>query len=327
MFGPTGVGVLYGKEKILNSMTPYQAGGEMIKQVSFTSPTTFNELPFKFEAGTPNIAGVIAFAKAVKLLRPYLESTFNQYSEYEEKLTQYCYQALKSLPQVHFVVKGKPDIAVIAFTVSGHHIQDIASTLDIYGIAVRSGHHCAMPLMESLGIDGCLRVSLAAYNTLSEVDYFIECLSNILAEQDTLSQPAEKIESEPFVQIKEKFSAIHSWDSRHREIMLLGKTLNRLDKNERNDRSLISGCESKAWLLFSKDSVGVYTFQCDSDAKIIRGLLVIVLAAYNNKTAQQVNQFDITDYFSQLGLIQHLSPSRSNGLLAIVDKIKHIVNM
>ena len=104
--------------------------------------------------------------------------------------------------------------------------------------------------------------------------------------------------------------------------MLLGKKLLRLDKTFRDDNTLISGCESLAWIKAEYNELGLYTFTADSDAKIIRGLLVIVLAAFNNKTAQQIHQFNINDYFTQLGLMQHLSPSRGNGLLAIVEKIK-----
>jgi len=333
MYGPTGVGVLYGRENILESMTPYQGGGEMIKQVSFVKPTTFNDLPFKFEAGTPNIAGVIAFGTAADFLQNYFNDVLNKYSNYEKQLSDYCFQALSHIDGLNFIVNGMPDIGVIAFTVSNHHNHDIATALDSMGIAIRSGHHCAMPLMQSLQLDGCLRISLAAYNTFSEVDYFIRCLQQVLAEQTNVDLGGIKKsagetygtndESE-ITMIKEKFILAKSWDSRHREIMLLGKGLERLDNNLRNEQSLISGCESQAWLIAEKNSQGKFIFSADSDAKIIRGLLVIVLTAYNEKTAAQIAEFDINDYFTQLGLIQHLSPSRGNGLLAIVDKIKRL---
>jgi len=324
MYGPTGVGVLYGKKKHLEAMAPYQGGGEMIKTVSFDKPTTYNSLPFKFEAGTPNIAGIIGFGATIEFLKPYLRDSSNGYVKFEQQLTQYCFKELSTIPEIKFVVSGEPDIGVIAFQVSGHHNHDIATTLDTYGIAIRSGHHCAMPLMASLKIDGCLRVSLSAYNTYSEVDYFIHCLQEIL-----LGQPAED-ETKP--ELAESNSAVNEiitlftktkgWDSRHREIMLLGKVLPRLDKALRNEQTLIAGCESLAWLISEQDEQGNFHFSADSDAKIIRGLLVIVLSAFNNKNVKEIQQFDIEDYFTQLGLMQHLSPSRGNGLLAIVDKIR-----
>ena len=128
-----------------------------------------------------------------------------------------------------------------------------------------------------------------------------------------------------FEKLESNFSKLKSWDSKHREIMLLGKNLERLDLNKRNEISLINGCESLAWLVGSKDSQGIYTFNADSDAKIIRGLLVIVLAAYNQKSAEEIKSFNIQCYFENLGLMQHLSPSRGNGVLAIVDKIQTLV--
>tara|TARA_R110001592_G_scaffold3350_6_gene18722 strand:+ start:4568 stop:6322 length:1755 start_codon:yes stop_codon:yes gene_type:complete len=342
MYGPTGVGVLYGKQALLEAMPPYQAGGEMIKTVSFKTQTTFNALPFKFEAGTPNIAGVVAFGEAINFINQYNHA---QITEYEQQLTQYCYQALNQIPQVKFIVEKIPDIPVIAFSIEEHHNHDIATSLDSYGIAVRSGHHCAMPLMEYLNISGCLRVSMAAYNTFAEIDYFIETLIKIIQpEHDSsiavasatnvhksinasinTSGKVNANDSEITSQvIINKFSNVSSWDSRHREIMLLGKQLERLDKSLRNEHNLISGCESLAWLVATKDSQALFSFHADSDAKVIRGLLVIVLAAFNNKTARQIKSFDINVYFEHLGLMQHLSPSRSNGVLAIVDKIKSL---
>ncbi|MDP7591290.1 MAG: SufS family cysteine desulfurase [Litorilituus sp.] len=327
MFGPTGVGVLYGKQALLEVMPPYQAGGEMIKTVSFNQETTFNTLPFKFEAGTPNIAGVVAFGQAINFTEQY---DVNQLQHYEKKLGQYCYQALRNIPQIHFIVQHAPDIPLFSFTVDGHHNHDIASTLDSLGIAIRSGHHCAMPLMEYLNISGCLRVSLATYNSIEEVDYFIACLQKIIANTDNQvvygqQENTDKEQSLASDKLVTQFANLDGWHNRHREIMLLSKQLTRLDKAARNDDSLIRGCESLAWLQASCDKQGIYTFEADSDAKVIRGLLVIVLAAFNGKTAQEIQHFDIDGYFESLGLIRQLSPSRSNGLLAIVEKIKSLV--
>ncbi len=331
MYGPTGVGVLYGKQALLESMPPYQAGGEMIKNVSFNKPTTFNSLPFKFEAGTPNIAGVVAFSKAIEFICEY---NAKQMSDYENQLTIHCYQALQNLSVsskkvVNFIFEGTPDIPVISFTITGHHNHDIATALDSYGIAIRSGHHCAMPLMEYLNISGCLRVSLAAYNTFEEINYFIDCLRKIINPHSEIPLVTSfgnvpRADENSSAIVIAKFTNIKSWDSRHREIMLLGKQLKGLTQSEKNEQSLISGCESLAWLVAEKNTQGIFNFQADSDAKIIRGLLVIVLAAFNNKTVVQIQAFDIQAYFEKLGLMQHLSPSRGNGVLAIVEKIKSL---
>lgn len=325
MYGPTGVGVLYGKTSELEAMPVYQTGGEMIKKVSF-SGTTFNELPFKFEAGTPNIAGIIAFSAAIDFINKH---ELNSGGSHQQLLTNYCFEKLSALNEVKFLVKDKPDIPLFSFIIENHHQQDIAVHLDGCGIAVRAGHHCAMPLMEQLSFPGCIRVSLACYNSFAEVDYFIDVLSDFL--KNNVEESAVIDTNEQYDKLTEtsailaKFAKSKSWDSRHREIMLLGKVLPRMPKELRSEETLIAGCESAAWLSITKLSDGVFTFSADSDAKIIRGLLVIVLAAFNHKTARQITKFDIDSYFKNLGLFQHLSPSRGNGLLAIVKKIRQAV--
>lgn len=329
MYGPTGVGVLYGKQTLLEEMPPYQSGGEMIKVVSFNQPTTFNTLPFKFEAGTPNIAGVIAYAQAINFIN---ELDHHAMRQYEQLLTQHCYQALAKVLGVKFIVAGVPDIPVLAFTIDGHHNHDIASALDSLGVAIRSGHHCAMPLMEHLSIKGCLRVSMAPYNTIEEIDYFIGCLEKIIsADGKNITKGTfidEKVALKSTLNsddIIAQFAKINGWHNRHREIMLLSKKLLRLNIIDRNEQSLIYGCESQAWLVAKQEDNGAFYFQADSDAKIIRGLLVIVLAAFNGRTAATIQDFDIEAYFETLGLMQQLSPSRGNGVLAIVEKIKKLV--
>jgi SufS family cysteine desulfurase len=325
MYGPTGVGVLYGKTSELESMPVYQTGGEMIKSVSF-SGSTFNDLPFKFEAGTPNIAGVIAFSAAIDFINKH---RLNDHDNHKQLLINYCFEQLSLLNEVKFLVEEKPDIPLFSFVLNGHHQQDIASHLDTAGIAVRVGHHCAMPLMEHFSLPGCVRVSLAPYNSIEEVDYFIHTLKRILhndeGESDIISNEVQNDQQDETGAILDKFAQAKGWDAKHREIMLLGKTLSRMSKDLRCDETIISGCESAAWLSISKSSTNIFSFSADSDAKIIRGLLVIVLSAFNHKTAQQITEFDIDNYFKELGLIQHLSPSRGNGLLAIVKKIRQSV--
>lgn len=328
MYGPMGLGILYGKQTLLANMPPYQTGGEMIKKVSF-SATTYNELPFKFEAGTPNVAAVIAFSATLSFIERH---QLNQHFVYEKKLTDYCFKALSAIAEVKFLTLGQPDVPIFSFLISGHHAKDIAASLDSLGIAVRVGHHCAMPLMDYLSVDGCLRLSLAPYNTFEEVDRFIAILTSILADdlstndQQKLAPVFQKDRQLDDVKIVQLFSNAKSWDAKHRELMLLGKKLDRLPKTLRSEQSLISGCESAAWLVVEKSPEGIFSFSADSEAKVIRGLLVVVFAAYNHKSAEQIIHFDIEEYFNALGLIKHLSPSRSNGLMAIVQKIKTLVS-
>ncbi|MDM8306148.1 aminotransferase class V-fold PLP-dependent enzyme [Phocaeicola salanitronis] len=166
VYGPTGIGVLYGKEDWLDRLPPYQGGGEMIKNVSFEK-TTFNELPFKFEAGTPDYIGSTALAKALD----YVSAIGMENIEaYEHELTVYAMQRLKEIPGMRIFGEAERKSSVISFLVGNIHHFDMGTLLDRLGIAVRTGHHCAEPLMHRLGIEGTVRASFALYNTKEEID-------------------------------------------------------------------------------------------------------------------------------------------------------------
>ena len=172
LFGPTGVGVLYGKRELLESMPPYQGGGEMIKEVSFDG-TTYNELPYKFEAGTPNIADVIAFSAAIDYVNALSkEALFTQ----ELALLAYATEQLSTIPGLRIIGTAPEKIAVISFVMDGIHPQDLGVLLDKFGIAIRTGHHCVQPLMKRFGLPGTCRASFAFYNTFEEIDLFVKAL-------------------------------------------------------------------------------------------------------------------------------------------------------
>jgi cysteine desulfurase/selenocysteine lyase len=177
IYGPTGVGVLYGKKDLLEAMPPYQGGGEMIKEVSFEK-TTYNELPFKFEAGTPNIADVIALKTAIDFIQ---ENGKDSMRVHEDELLQYATEKLKTIPGLKIIGDVVNKVSVISFVIDGIHPQDLAVLLDNQGIAVRTGHHCAQPLMSRLGIVGTTRASFAAYNTIEEIDSFISALQKAIS--------------------------------------------------------------------------------------------------------------------------------------------------
>lgn len=167
--GPTGVGMLYGKEEWLNKLPPYQGGGEMIAEVTFEK-TTYADLPHKFEAGTPNISGGIAFGAALD----YMNSIgFEAIAEYEHGLLQYATQELLKIPGLKIYGTAKNKTSVISFNIEGIHPYDIGSILDKLGIAVRTGHHCAQPIMDFYKIPGTVRASFAFYNTMDEVDVLV----------------------------------------------------------------------------------------------------------------------------------------------------------
>lgn len=169
VFGPTGIGVLYGKEDILDRMPPYQGGGDMIARVTFER-TTYNELPFKFEAGTPHIAGGICLGKAFE----YLESIDMVAAErHERELAKYAEDMLDTFEGLQIIGEAKNKTSVVSFSVKGIHPFDIGTLLDKQGIAVRTGHHCTQPLMDFYGIPGTVRASFAFYNTKEEIDTFV----------------------------------------------------------------------------------------------------------------------------------------------------------
>ncbi len=176
MYGPTGVGILYGKKHILEEMPPYQGGGEMIKNVSFEK-TTFASLPFKFEAGTPDFIDIAAFAKALDFID---EIGINNIADYENELLEYATEKLSQIQGVKIYGTSKHKSAVISFLFRDVHPYDIGMLLDKMGVAVRTGHHCAQPLMDYLGIPGTVRASFAVYNTKEEIDIFVAALNRII---------------------------------------------------------------------------------------------------------------------------------------------------
>ncbi len=175
MYGPTGVGILYGKREVLEAMPPYQGGGEMISEVTFAK-TTYNDIPFKFEAGTPNIADVIAFREAIAFVK---ELGLENIARHEAALLKQATEGLQANEGVTLVGTAAHKVGVLSFNIDGLHPFDTGMMLDALGIAVRTGHHCTMPLVARYGIEGTVRASFAVYNTSEEVDRLIQAVSRI----------------------------------------------------------------------------------------------------------------------------------------------------
>jgi len=175
VFGPTGIGVLYGREELLEAMPPYQSGGDMIRSVSFEK-TTFNDLPYKFEAGTPNIGGVIPLGKAIE----YLESVgIARLAPHEDRLLAYATERLSQVEGLRLIGKAPKRAGVVSFVLDYVHPHDIGTIMDTEGIAIRTGHHCAQPVMQRFGVPATARASFAMYNTIEEVDALIHGLSKV----------------------------------------------------------------------------------------------------------------------------------------------------
>jgi len=176
VYGPTGVGVLYGKRHLLESMPPFQGGGEMIKEVSF-GKTIYADLPYKFEAGTPNIADTVVFKTAMDFINKIGKSVIRAH---EDELLQYATAQLEQIPGLQIIGRAKEKVSLVSFVIDNIHPQDIGILLDNRGIAVRTGHHCAQPLMQRFGITGTTRASFAVYNTKDEIDELITGLHKVL---------------------------------------------------------------------------------------------------------------------------------------------------
>lgn len=176
MYGPTGVGILYGRSELLNAMPPYQGGGEMIKDVSF-SGTTYNDIPYKFEAGTPNIGEVIAFKYAMDFID---DIGHDAISSHEHELLLYASEQMQSVSGFNPIGTSEHKTSVLSFLIDGVHPYDLGQLLDVKGIAVRTGHHCTQPLMDFFHIEGTVRASFAVYNTKEEIDIFCESLQHIV---------------------------------------------------------------------------------------------------------------------------------------------------
>lgn len=177
LYGPTGVGVLYGRHELLEAMPPWQGGGEMIKTVSFEQGTQFAEPPHRFEAGTPAIAEVIALDRALRWLT---NLHFELIGDWEQRLLARATEAMKAIEGMRIIGEAPHKAGVISFVVEGAHAQDIGLLIDQFGVAIRTGHHCAQPLMHRFGLEATCRASFAAYNTLEEVDYFVESLERVI---------------------------------------------------------------------------------------------------------------------------------------------------
>jgi cysteine desulfurase/selenocysteine lyase len=324
MYGPTGIGVLYGKQTLLEALPPYQFGGEMIQHVSYEQ-SSFQSLPYKFEAGTPNIAGVVGLGAALTFIQQH-RSLINHI---EHQLYQHLINGLQQIEGLFLWGELDKSVALQSFTVDGLSQQDLVILLNQQNIAIRAGHHCAMPLMQKLGIEGTLRVSLACYNTIDEIDYFLHALKSAIAQLTTTSQdtigkgavPARLLKTVDSAKpLANQIKAARGWDQIYRQIMLAGKDLVRLPDSSKSKEYQVLGCESQVWLKCQLHD-NKLSLQGDSPSKIVRGLLAIIFEVLEGKTPQQVILFNINEYLAELGLSHHLSQSRGNGLMAVVEKI------
>jgi cysteine desulfurase/selenocysteine lyase len=347
MMGPTGVGVLYGKRRLLEAMPPYQGGGDMIESVTFEK-TTYAGLPNKFEAGTPDIAGVIALGAAVDYLAGLdLRVT----GAYEAELLAYATRRIAEVPGLRIVGSAPPGrkAAVISFVMDGEALPSPVSTLDIgmkldkEGICVRTGHHCCQPVMDRYGVGSTARASFAFYNTRGEVDLLVEALQRIAAEARKAPRPRKKETgggngiaypqaSTQGVKaaadaLAEEFALMEESGGREAKseyVLDLAKNLPALFDVLKQVTQRVPGCMSQVYLVGrEKPAVpGVFEFVADADAEIVRGLIAILQRLYSGQGAREVVTFDIEAFFERIGLEGFITSQRRNGLAGMVTQIR-----
>ncbi|MCW8886958.1 MAG: SufS family cysteine desulfurase [Motiliproteus sp.] len=325
LYAPTGIGVLWGKQALLEELPPYQFGGEMIEWVSIEN-TVFNRLPFKFEAGTPNIAGAIGLASAVRFLS---KIDRNAAAKHEQQLLDDTLDGLSQISGIKLIGKPKQRAAVVSFTLDGYHTYDLATLLNQHQIAIRTGHHCTMPLMERLNLtDGSARVSFALYNNHEDVARLLEALDSLtkgsLHPAPKQISKADKQSTNP---IKNALEQCRDWQTRYSLIMKLGKEPSNFPEAQKTEQHRLHGCTSQVWISHQFDATNQQLqFRIESDAKVIRGLSRVLLEALEGLTASEIYNMDLDAYFHQLDLMQHLSASRGNGIRAIIEEIQSVAS-
>ncbi len=338
LFAPTGIGVLWGRRSLLESMPPYQGGGDMIETVAFER-TTYAPLPNRFEAGTPDIAGAIGLGAAID----YVEKIgFDRIAAYEHELLEYATQKLKEISAVRIIGNSARKASVISFVVDDPPIAalDIATRLSNEGIAVRTGHHCCMPLMAALHIPGTCRVSLAMYNTTSEVDRLCSVLRQMISEKATrvadsvateqsnaplsFAPPLRPTVAAAAEELIEEFLLFDDKESKTELLMELGQALPNNFLPLKAISTPVPGCMSEVYLIGRPipDQPNKFEFVADSNAEIVRGLISLLQSLFSGQQAADILSFDIEKLFRKIGLDQFVSSQRRSGLDGMIRRIR-----
>jgi cysteine desulfurase/selenocysteine lyase len=345
LFGPTGIGVLYGKRKLLEAMPPYMGGGDMIETVTFEE-TTYAELPNKFEAGTPDIAGAVGLGAAIDFVQSV---GFENFVPHEHALLEYATKRMKSVPGLRIIGNAALKGSVISFVLENPAVSslDIGSRLDREGVAVRTGHHCCQPVMDRLGISSTARASLAMYNTTADVDALVAGLEKIVADalhhqRTPAGEPGQAHAGEspdgspdyaPAVaesptaaadELAETFEFLGDWNARYEYILDLGAKLPPMPDAMKIEENRVHGCQSVVFLSARPmpDAHDRIEFLADSDAEIVRGLIGILERLFSGQRARDVLKFDIDGFIKRVGLDQHLAMTRRNGLAGMIQRIR-----
>jgi cysteine desulfurase/selenocysteine lyase len=343
LFGPTGIGVLYGKTELLEEMSPYQGGGDMIKSVTFEK-TTYADLPNKFEAGTPHVEGGIGLGAAID----WLQSVgLEKIAAYEHELMEYATKRLTSEVKGLRVVgtaRNKADVISFVLDDPWFHPYDVGVALDMDGIAVRTGHHCCQPVMERMCLknNATVRASIACYNTREDIDALVESLKRLVSGSHPAPVEAPKSSQKEDVvypnasaptpdaaadELAEIFEMLGEREEKTRYVQddLGGKLPHYFDLLKKVTER-VPGCVSEVYLVGRRapDQPMVLEFVADSDAHIVRGLIALMQKLFSGQRADQILAFDIEGFFRRIGLDQFISQQRRNGLAGMTKRIQSL---
>jgi cysteine desulfurase/selenocysteine lyase len=349
LFGPTGIGVLYGRRALLDAMPPYQGGGDMIRSVTFAK-TEYAELPNKFEAGTPDIAGAVGLAAAID----YVTSVgFENFEPHERDLLAYATKRLGEVTGLRVVGTAKHKAGVVSFVMDDPVISplDLGTQLDAEGIAVRTGHHCCQPIMDRFCIPATTRASLAMYNTRGDVDALVDALQMIrdraVNRAAAAPKPSPAVQASPAAggsdgggiqypqaaaaspnvaadDLVEVFEMLGDRDARNEFVIELGAKVPHTFDLLKKVTERVPGCMSEVYVVGRRKqgTPDTLEFLADANADIVRGLIAILTRLFSGQRAADVLAFDVQAFFQRIGLDQFISTQRRNGLEGMVRRIR-----
>ncbi|NEV61667.1 SufS family cysteine desulfurase [Thiorhodococcus minor] len=351
LYGPTGIGVLYGKRHLLEGMPPYQGGGDMIEHVTFAK-TTYAPLPSKLEAGTPNISGVVGLGAAIG----WIESVgLDLVGAHEQALLSYATERLEQVPGLEIKGMAREKSSVISWVMVDPPIAtlDVGTQLDLQGICIRTGHHCCEPLMDRMGVSSTARASIGIYSSREDVDHLVDALLEIAeaarkrarssvarigpadgasvsaqAAAETLFYPPAAADSPEAAaeEIADLLEFLPDWPMRHQHIIDLGDKLPPMPEALKTAAHSVSGCQSMVYIAarLKPGTEDVIEFLADSDANIVRGLIGLLQQLFSGQRAAAILKFDAEAFFGRIGLDQHLSMTRRNGLSAMIQRLRQL---
>lgn len=347
LFGPTGIGVLWGRKSLLESLPPYKGGGDMIETVSFEG-STFADLPHRFEAGTPNICGALGLAAAIR----YVESIgLERIQGYEHHLLQYATRAMSAIEGLRIIGTAPKKVATISFVIDEPFISlmEISEGLNQEGIATRIGHHCCMPLMGELGIAGTCRASMAFYNTESEVDRLVVALQAMIDKRKSqkaklaptttpVGTPLDLLEifarhstgaatesiEDVAEKLEEEFDLADSELEKNTILNELGQKLPRIFADLKAHTPAVAGCMSEVYL--AGRPIGTQAdrleFVGDSNNDLVRGLIALLQLLFSGQRARDIQAFDLESFVRRIGLDKFVTLQRRNGLAGMAKRIR-----